>query len=367
MVNKADIFGDVKTPLLFVSYLESDYSRSSVYLNNNDSNNFEYKFIKTSTNLIEIYKTFLKIRKKYKPKKPIIIIMSPSHILTLFAKIITGVPVVLDAGWTLYESTILRKKKKFWFAKVIKSYLIDFVSAHSADLVFVESVPQLNFSSRLLLLNKKKIKVLLTGFNENVLQEEVGNSYNKFISKYEIELPFVLFRGMYNEESGIEEIAKASQYCLDLPINFVFLTSNMPLGIKLASNSIVIKEKVSLEEIAQLYKKSLICIGQVSNSTRLRRTIPHKAFEAGYFGKPYITMKGEGVCSLYACGKSIFIIESHEDNQLVEAIKYLYKSQDARRQLEVNIKKDYEILASQKVLQREFENYLLKFSGSIPL
>ncbi len=365
MANKADIFRVVKTPILFVSYLDSDYSRSSVYLNNKESKNFEYKFIKISTNFKDICVAFYKIRKNYGRRKSIIVIMSPSHLLTIFARMITGLPIVLDAGWTLYESTALRKKMKFRLTKIIKSYLIDFISFHSADLVFVESIPQSNFTSRLLLLNKRKMKVLFTGFNENALQEEVGNPHNEFITKYNIKLPYVLFRGMYNEESGIETIASASQYCLDIPINFVFLTSNMPPEIKLSPNSIVIKERASLGEIAQLYRKSLICIGQVSNSSRLRRTIPHKAFEAGYFGKPYISMKGEGICSLYACDKSISIIKDNKENELGEAIENLYKSLDARKQLEVNIKKEYELLASQKALQLKFENYLLKFSGSV--
>ena len=320
-----------------------------------------------STNFKDICEVFYKIRKNYKRRKPIIVIMSPSHILTLFAKMITGLPIVLDAGWTLYESGALRKKMKFRLIKIIKSYLIDFISFHAADLAFVESIPQLNFTSRLLLLNKKKMKVLFTGFNENSLQEEIGNPQNEFITKYDIKLPYVLFRGMYNEESGIEEIANASQYCLDIPINFVFLTSNMPPEIKLSPNSIVIKERASLEEIAQLYRRSLICIGQVSNSSRLRRTIPHKAFEAGYFGKPYISMKGEGICSLYTCEKSILIINGNKNNELGEMIEDLYKSLDARKQLEVNIKKEYEIFASQEVLQTKFENYLLKFSGSVSL
>jgi hypothetical protein len=355
---KSDIFGGVKTPLIFVSYVESDYSRSSVFLNNDNSKIFEYKYIKTSTKIIQICKLFISIRKKYKKTKAIIIIMSPSHLLTIFARMITGLPIVLDAGWTLYESTISRKTN-FGSIKILKNYLIDFISTHSANLIFAESISQRSYMAKLLLLKKNKIEILFTGFNENLLKDVPHEAKKEILLRNKIKLPYVFFRGAYNEEAGLEEIANATKYCADLPINFVFLTSNIPDQISLSSKSIVISERVSIFDIAELYQNSLICIGQISKSKRLKRTIPHKAFEAGYFGKPYIAMKSPSLCSLYSCGESIFTLNSNKNDELGLAITQLYKSHETRQQLEKNIKQDYLKSASQKVLQNKFEHYLV--------
>jgi len=356
----------VKTPLIFVSYVESDYSRSSVYLNNDNSKVFQYKYIKTSTKINQICKSFIDIRKKYKKSNAIIIIMSPSHLLTIFARILTGMPIVLDAGWTLYESTISRKTN-FGNIKILKNYLIDFISTHSANLIFAESITQRSYMAKLLLLKQDKIEVLFTGFNENLLKDSPSDSIKEILIRNKIKLPYVFFRGTYNEEAGLEEIANATKYCADLPINFVFLTSNIPDQISLSNKSIVISERVSLFDIAALYQNSLICIGQISKSKRLKRTIPHKAFEAGYFGKPYIAMKSPSLCSLYSCAESILTLSSNDNDELGIAITQLYESHEIRQQLEKNIKQDYLKFASQKVLQNKFEHYLVSYFADTAL
>jgi hypothetical protein len=85
------------------------------------------------------------------------VIMSPSHILVPIVRILLGKKPYLDAGWSLFEGSVIsRKNLGFLGTNVVKSYLIDFIASRFAQKIVLESHLQKNFYSSLFLVNKKK-------------------------------------------------------------------------------------------------------------------------------------------------------------------------------------------------------------------
>jgi hypothetical protein len=105
--------------------------------------------------------------------------------------------------------------------------------------------------------------------------------------------------------------------------------------------------------MSEVYRKSDIALGQLSRHPRLNYTIPHKAFEAGFFAKPYITANTSGIRELYGPDSAIFINDVSGGSLASEIVK-LSKLRD-RLALTTFIHSDYQQNASQAVLNEKFE------------
>jgi glycosyltransferase involved in cell wall biosynthesis len=90
----------------------------------------------------------------------------------------------------------------------------------------------------------------------------------------------------------------------------------------------------------------------------LNRTIPHKAFEAGYFSKPYISGDNQGVRELYSDPDQVEYLQETTPEALVNCISNLIDNETKMKHLGLNIKARYSEIASQETLGKEFYNLL---------
>jgi hypothetical protein len=60
----------------------------------------------------------------------------------------------------------------------------------------------------------------------------------------------------------------------------------------------VINRFVSKEELVWLYANSRLVLGQISDSERLDKTLPHKLFEASFFSKCYVSPSSPALLEL---------------------------------------------------------------------
>ena len=104
----------------------------------------------------------------------------------------------------------------------------------------------------------------------------------------------VFFRVKYNLESGLEILAKSSHY-LDLNTNLVVICPNIPEHIVFSSKVKIISNHISDLQLATEYKSAHIALGQLGNSDRIFRTIPHKFYEAIFFDIPYLTKQNSAI------------------------------------------------------------------------
>ena len=338
----------------FLSFLDADYSRSSTILNAK-SESFEKKFFKISTGLVNTFRDFSRISKELK-MADFIVIMSPCHILTIFTWLFTRKPIILDAGWPLIDGILSRRivlRSPFRF---IITYFIDLFSFYSARKVIVETELQSRRVRKLFLVPRRKIEVIFTGLNEFAFQNPP--SPNKIIHQIESRIKFinnkfvVIFRGKINREAGFENILQVAKE-LEKFVTFIFVIGKNDFRISYPSNVIIVKE-ILFEEMASIYRLADVALGQLSNHSRLSYTIPHKAFEAGFFSLPYVTFHSLGIRELYDHECSVLL-----DNISTSEIKFgIFQAINKQSVYSSKINARYKERASQDVLNMKFEKIL---------
>ena len=336
--------------IIFLTIGEPGYSRSWTYFNGARKLGANVEFIKIESKALT--KQFLTLRKSLS-REYVYVVMSPSQYLVTFVRILLGQKVILDAGWSLFEGTVLARKRYGLFGLLaLKTYLIDFVSSHLATKVVVESKNQAEFYSKIFLVNRSKIAVLYTGVDEDSLKDtfsqiQLPNFYNN--SK------IVLFRGKYNQESGIEVIAAATKLLVSEDVTFWILCPGLPMHIEFSKNTYVNRTYVQAQsEISAIYKSAQLTVGQMSGEKRLSRTIPHKAFESAYLSKPYITAGNSGIRELFVDKLEIIYTRAGDAQDLAVKIRYLLDNPDAAKLIGQNMNLKYSKSCSQEILAKTF-------------
>ena len=100
--------------IVFLTIEDPGYSRSWHYYSGIQKIGVKAEFIKIDSD--KLFSEYLKLRKKFS-RDDIFVVMSPSHYLTAYTRIFLGRYVILDAGWSLFEATVLARKKFGFFGK----------------------------------------------------------------------------------------------------------------------------------------------------------------------------------------------------------------------------------------------------------
>ena len=336
--------------IIFLTIGEPGYSRSWTYFNGARKLGANVEFIKIESNALT--KQFLTLRKSLS-RENVYVVMSPSQYLVPFVRIFLGRKVILDAGWSLFEGTVLARKRFGLFGLLaLKTYLIDFISSHLATKVVVESKNQASFYSKIFLVNRKKIAVLYTGVDEESLKKPFSQiQLPDFFNNSKI----VLFRGKYNRESGIETIAAATKLLNSEDVTFWIFCPGLPTHIEFSKHTYVNRTYVQAQsDFSTIYKSAQVTVGQMSEDRRLSRTIPHKAFESAYLSKPYITAGNSGIKELFADQLEIICTRAGDAQDLAIKIGYLLDNPGTAKLIGENMNLKYRNSCSQEILARAF-------------
>jgi hypothetical protein len=87
----------------------------------------------------------------------------------------------------------------------------------------------------------------------------------------------------------------------------------------------------------------------------LYRTVPHKFFEAAFFGKCYVTPRNPGL-NEFADANNVYFVKGTEPEDIVETILSLKQNQQNIDVLSLKLKNDYELKWRQTLLSKTFED-----------
>ena len=346
--------------VIFVSLLDDDYSRSAVYLKQLEFNHENIDYFRTSLKIKNLMRLIKALRSKSSGQ---VIIMSPSHALVPFVKLFTNHKVILDAGWSLTESTMLRnngQRKKY---DNFKTYAIDFLSTKFSDHIFVESQRQKAFFNEKFKTELSKMSVLYTGFNELAFENiEAVVPYE--LHKYDLSQYFVIFlRGKINEEMGLDYLISVAKSVHDKSVLFIVSTSNGGIPAMHPLNMVFIDRYIENSEMKYLYLNCDLSVGQLGNVPRVQNSIAHKIFESLYFGVPLIIRKSWAVQEILNTNDSAILLEEPLINCFLENIEKILKNPEILLKIKERYKKIHKEKTSQAVLTRKFLNDIENISN----
>jgi hypothetical protein len=302
--------------LYFLSWEDLSYSRTGVLYHGLTGKNVNYKAISfPKKNYIKTFKTLYKLKSEA-GKRSIVVVGSPCSILAIICRAAwPQANIIYDSGWPLIDGLLSRNYsltvKLFSYIKI---YVVDFLAYKFSNLVSVESESQKKNTQRKFFVRKSKVFVSYTGFNE------VGvDALNSKATELNKNPKQIIFRGKYNLESGLDFFAKAS-FFLNLEIRALVISTNLPSELKFSPNVKIISNKLSDLELAQHYKNSAISLGQLGNSHRTTRTIPHKFYESVYFEVPYLTRKSAGIKELLPSDDQVIYFENETPAEFAKLI-----------------------------------------------
>jgi glycosyltransferase involved in cell wall biosynthesis len=297
----------------------------------------------------------LDCKKQYLEKDTTFIVASPSHILAPYARLVLLQKINLDAGWPLSDGVVLsRREYGFMGFKALLIYLLDFFAFHSSSMVFIESTAQLCSVRTKFLLPRKKLIVLETGFDENRVKDK--NSA-RFVAKRFITF---LFRGGAQQEAGLTVLTEVLELLKNRKdIRFIVASKGFKVDTKRLANVTIYDEYLSDQELWKLFGQADVVLGQLSKHSRLKRTLPHKFFEAGYFKKCYLT-SNMGAISEFAEKELALGFTGGSSQVLVEAINDLVDKKNLRTALGRNLGDFYIENFSQETLTIKLVNNVVR-------
>ena len=349
---------ELNAHVLFLSFLTPDYSRSGVLLNF-DSPRVEKHFKKLRPKWTLIIVDLWRLRRTLEADS-IVVVMSPCHKIAIVARVILKNRIILDAGWPLTDGALSRHLSVLKKYRILSAYVIDFLAFHSAGIVLLETKEQVQRVHRLFRVPLARLKVSYTSLNETCFKNssETGEKIDEvklFINKNPQRLK-VLFRGKVNNESGMDNILAAAKL-LEQEADFIFVVGAGNSLPELGANCIQIVN-VSNSELKAIYSLVDVALGQLSDHPRLKYTIPHKAFEAGYFSKCYLTTLTPGIKEIYQ-ENSICELNQPTAVNLAAALSRI-KEESAPKTKQIAINGDYVRKVSQKATNDFFEEILFE-------
>ncbi len=303
--------------ICYFGIYDATFSRNAIYMEGLRQNGAEVvECNDRSKGLIKFWRLYRK-HSAIKCDYDVMIVGYPSQIALPLAKLISPKPVVLDALCSLYEGEIISRKSGV--IKAVKTWLVDFIAYQLADLVLVETNAQIDFFHKTFFVRKTKVVRVFTGAMDKLFFPDPS------ISKREIFT--VVFRGQFLPEAGVDTILQTAKVLEKENIKFVFMGKDF--GEKKLSEKVTDLDLKNVEiisgfrpfkEVREIILSCHVSLGQFGLHSRLKRTIPHKAFETLAMGLPYITGRAMGILELLMDGKTCLMTNLADPQDLADKI-----------------------------------------------
>ena len=150
----------------------------------------------------------------------------------------------------------------------------------------------------------------------------------------------------------------AASKILEQEADFIFVVGDSNMLSELGANCIQVVN-ISNDELKEIYSLADVALGQLSDHQRLKYTIPHKAFEAGYFSKCYLTTLTPGIKEIYQ-ESSIYVLNQPTAVSIATTLLRI-KTERSSKTKQIAINGDYVRRVSQKVTNDFFEEILFDY------
>jgi glycosyltransferase involved in cell wall biosynthesis len=342
----------IPSQIFFLSWEDLSYSRTGVIFNGLIHFGHNCEVIRVPRGKYLGIVKIIRNVKRSAPNGSVVVVGSPCSILTILCRVFwIRSKIICDSGWPLIDGLISRKfSKSKSFLDYLKLYFIDFIAYKLANLVAFESNMQRRICTKKFLIPYSKSFVSYTGFNETLYRE--GSSEQSVAAPHSNQ---VIFRGKYNLESGLEILAQASWY-LQSNINLIVISPNVPKTVRFSPSVEIISKRISDSDLVQYYKTSALSLGQLGGSPRIERTIPHKFYEAIFFGTPYLTEFSSAISELITTSDCFVYSKEGSPQDLAVQISSILSNKSTQKAVSDSARTKYSQNFSQATIVK---NYLV--------
>lgn len=306
--------------IFYCSYSNLNFSVNAVYIKGLQKNGVKIFSCQITPGLFGLNDLFQKYR-KHGRDADCIIVGYDSPQLVPFLKLISRKKVIYNALCSMYEKMVVSRKltskisiKSFYY------WFSDFLAVHFVNLVMLESNSQINYFKKIFKASNKKLFRAWTG-----VEDDIFYAFNPAIAKYDDFT--VAFRGRLLPEAGADIAVKAAKLLENEKIKFKLIGDGMEshkienLVKNLNPQNLEwIREFLPNNELITIMQKSHLSLGQLSNHERLKRTIPHKAYESLSMKIPYLTAGNLGVRELLEDRKTCIFCSANDEKDLADKI-----------------------------------------------
>lgn len=213
----------------------------------------------------------------------------------------------------------------------------------------------------------KQIQIIESPFYPRKSESESGKIYKEVLEGKKYILTFGTLKALKGAKLIGDSIYRIFEACPDL--TWVFAGGEFPWkdkdGICVSPKDYIKKQaseyanravflgKLNQDELFPIIKQALFCV-MPSRTDNL----PNTCIEAMALGKIVIGTQGASFEQLIENGKSGFLIERENEEQLVEAVKFVYAMPaDKKREISMQAQKRIELMKPEKIAKELIEFY----------
>ena len=337
-----------------------DFSRNRVYMEGLRRSGHEIIECRDeSRGMLKFWRLYVKHRKILKMGGyDALVVGYPGHLVVPLAKLLvltnrwkTGhcTPVIADLLGSLADAE--KHSHGAGWLRVLKLRMIDLLAVMFADIVLLESHAQMKYFSHEFG-NLHKYRVVYTGVDEGVFSHvgsllADGTEGNRFQTGG---IFTVFFRGKLTPECGIGHILKAAEILKNdhnicfkiIGKGYLLPFTERMIAEKGLRNVTLESRYLSDQEMRTTVRKASLYLGQFEQNHRLKRTIPHKAFEAFAAGIPYLSAEAPAIQELVTEGETGFLVPMEDAGLIAEKIRVLSRQPDLLARVSRNARNMYE-------------------------
>jgi len=275
---------------------------------------------------------YWKIRNQF----DIIVVGFPGQIIMILAKLFCRKKIIFDAFTSIYDSYVCDRKlvsRKSLKAKYY--YFLDWFSCRLANRVLLDTETHIDYFVRAFKIKKEKFICLYVGSMPKIFHpRENSSKKDKFIVHFHAS--GIPLQGIEYVLDAAEELENVSKICFNIVGKIqAVLAVQSRLALHNYKNVNFIAS-VSIGELAQYINQADISLGIFGNTTKTKRVVPNKVFEALACKKPIITAKTLAVQEIFTDKEHLLFCRLADGKDLAQKILKLKKDVNFRNQIAEN-------------------------------
>src|SRR3989338_2366642 len=248
--------------------------------------------------------------------------LGDARAMPIFARLITGGPVVWEPLYSLYDNWVF--DRKLASPHSLKAYyyrLLDWLGCKASDLIILDTNTNCEYFRETFGVPKQKLAPVLVGADTSVF---LPLSKIAETGKFEVE-----FHGKYIPVQGTDVIIRAAKLLEGDNVHVTMIGGGQALGETkalaetLGVNNVTFLPFLPQQEVVGYIKNADVCMGLVGDVPRVVRAIPNKMYEAAAMARVSINVDSPALREVFTPGVDSVGVKEGDPEDLARAIREL--------------------------------------------